>query len=80
MKLCLESDETTTLWQNESKTSTFYSKLSVSIQTEQLLWKKFSDLITGFQSDEMTAVWLNKISTFTFLRHFQIEYQTEKLL
>ena len=38
----------------------------IAYQTEQLLQKKFSDLIYSLKSDEMAALWPYDSLTFTF--------------
>ena len=42
----------------------------IAYQTEQVLLKKFFDLMFSLESDEMTALWPNDSLTFTFYETF----------
>ena len=55
---------------NNSLISLFMSYSQIAYQTEQLLKKKFSDLMLGLESDKMTPVWPNDIFTLTFYATF----------
>ena len=51
----LGSDKITASWPNDSQIFPFMRLFQIAYQTEQLLLKKFFDLMFSLESDEMTA-------------------------
>ena len=78
MIFSLESDEMTTLGQNDSITFTFYLTFSNGIPQWTTFVKDFFDLMFSSESDEMTDQLAAKLSLF--MPHSQITYHIEQLL